>query len=83
MGAIILALAPLIIQIGGFLIETFVSGSANQSARKTALQGWVDAHKNDVTESVNEHQSVENQDAELDQMAAATDAAAKAPSTNS
>lgn len=62
---IILALAPLIVSLGGFFLNMFISDKQAVADKKAALQKWFDDHKNDGRQSVDEHTSYQNQIDEL------------------
>lgn len=67
--SLLLALSPLIVSLGGFFLNMFISNKQAVADKKAALQKWFDDHKNDGKQSVDEHTSYQNQIDELNQPA--------------
>jgi peptidoglycan hydrolase-like protein with peptidoglycan-binding domain len=62
---LITTFAPLILSLGGFLINLFVKDQASAAQAKANLQAWVDANKGDSVESAGEHAAYQAQIDEL------------------
>lgn len=56
---------PLIVSLGGFLINLFVKDQNANAQAKENLQAWVNANKNDSLQSAGEHVSYQSQMDEL------------------
>ena len=65
MSAVIVALGPLIISIGGFLIKLLVQDLDAQAQATENLKAWVNANKNDSAQSANLHLNYQSQLEEL------------------
>lgn len=61
----IIALAPLILKFGGFLIDLVYSDKAKREEQKKNLQAWLDAKKNEGQTSAAQHLNYEAQMQEL------------------